>query len=54
MDATTPARVCPACGSADYQFRSRRALEAEPGKQETETKYRCKGCGKEWKVRAPR
>jgi transposase-like protein len=53
MDAEKPARACPACGSGDYQFRSRRTVETE-GKQETETKYRCKKCEKEWKVRTPK
>lgn len=45
-------KTCPACGSGDYAFRSRKKIEAE-GEQPTtlETKYRCKACGHEWKVR---
>ena len=46
-----PGRTCPACGSGDYAFRSRRQIEAEPGKEETETKYRCKVCAHEWRVK---
>jgi len=59
MDAQKPtvaARTCPKCGSPDYQFRSRRKVPADPEKGEVEgweTKYRCKACEKEWKVRSP-
>jgi hypothetical protein len=59
MDAEKPpaaARTCPQCGSPDYQFRSRKKVPADPGKGEQEgweTKYRCKACEKEWKVRTP-
>jgi hypothetical protein len=59
MDTEKPAsatRSCPQCGSSDYQFRGRRKLSADPGKGELggwETKYRCKACAKEWKVRTP-
>ena len=56
MDQQRPAaRTCPACGSGDYQFRSRRQIEAAPEKGEPaqlETKYRCKACNEEWKVRS--
>jgi len=46
-------KACPACGGQDYQFRSRRKV-AEEGKPEAvETKYRCKACGHEWRVRVP-
>jgi transposase-like protein len=46
-----PKRACPACGSGDYQFRSRKKV-AEEGKGEAvETKYRCKACGHEWRMR---
>jgi DNA-directed RNA polymerase subunit M/transcription elongation factor TFIIS len=49
-----PTRICPACGSTDYQFRSRKKIPAENGQPEAmETKYRCKACGHEWKVREP-
>jgi transposase-like protein len=49
-------KVCPRCGSPDYLFRSRKKLLAdadgvEPGGWET--KYRCKACAKEWKVKTP-
>jgi DNA-directed RNA polymerase subunit M/transcription elongation factor TFIIS len=50
---TPPSRTCPACGSSDYQFRSRKKVGAEAGTEEIETKYRCKACGKEWRVRVP-
>jgi DNA-directed RNA polymerase subunit M/transcription elongation factor TFIIS len=47
------ARNCPACGSTDYVFRGRKKIAAEQGQPAAvETKYRCKGCGNEWKVRA--
>jgi DNA-directed RNA polymerase subunit M/transcription elongation factor TFIIS len=47
-----PIRTCPACGSGDYTFRSRKKIEAAEGQEAaTETKYRCKTCGKEWKVK---
>jgi hypothetical protein len=48
------AKTCPQCGNADYVFRGRKKMEANSLKGETEsweTKYRCKGCGHEWKVR---
>jgi DNA-directed RNA polymerase subunit M/transcription elongation factor TFIIS len=49
----TAHRTCPACGSTDYVFRGRKKIEAEPGKQAAvETKYRCRACGKEWRVKA--
>jgi hypothetical protein len=55
MDAEKPAaKACPECGSGDYQFRSRKKVAPEPGqqgKEAVETKYRCKACGHEWKVR---
>ena len=50
-------RNCPACGSDDYLFRSRKHIEADPVKGEPEsweTKYRCKACGKEWREKAPK
>ena len=59
MDAEKPpaaARTCPRCGSPDYLFRGRKKVPADPGKGEQEggeTKYRCKACEKEWKVRTP-
>ncbi len=49
-----PNKTCPKCGSGDYQFRSRKKIEADPDKGEPEaweTKYRCRACGKEWRVR---
>jgi len=50
MDQQT--KTCPKCGSGDYQFRSRKKIAATGREPEaTETKYRCKGCGHEWKVR---
>ncbi len=51
-----PNRTCPVCGSSDYTFRSRKKVSPKPGEEgqdEIETKYRCKGCGHEWRVRTP-
>jgi len=50
-----PQRTCPACGSGDCTFRSRKKIAAQPDHGEgeaVETKYRCQACGHEWKVRA--
>ena len=49
------AKKCPKCDSLDYAFRARKTIIPEPGQEhgEIETKYRCKACGKEWKVRVP-
>ncbi len=50
-------RNCPACGSDDYLFRSRKPIEADPVKGEPEsweTKFRCKACGKEWREKTPK
>jgi transposase-like protein len=48
-----PAKSCPKCGSGDYTFRGRKKVEAGDGQEPTvETKYRCKACGEEWRVRA--
>ena len=50
-----PMKTCPKCGSGDYQFRGRKKVEAGRGEPEVvETKYRCKACGHEWKVRVAR
>jgi transposase-like protein len=47
-----PAKTCPQCGSGDYTFRSRKKIEPAEGREAAvETKYRCKACGHEWKVR---
>jgi DNA-directed RNA polymerase subunit M/transcription elongation factor TFIIS len=52
MDQPATNRTCPTCGSGEYTFRSRKKIAAEKGESEaTETKYRCKACGKEWRVR---
>jgi transposase-like protein len=49
-----PSRACPACGSENYTFRSRKQIEATADQEAMlETKYRCKGCGKDWKAKAP-
>ena len=54
MDAEKPAaKTCPKCGISDYQFRSRKKIPAQEDQPEaTETKYRCKKCEHEWKVRS--
>ena len=56
MDEIAGKRTCPACGGGDYTFRSRKKVTPEPGQEgqeEVETKYRCKSCEHEWKVRQP-
>jgi DNA-directed RNA polymerase subunit RPC12/RpoP len=45
---TWKTRACPKCGSQDYLFRGRKKV-GENGTAATETKYRCKTCGNEWK-----
>jgi ribosomal protein L37AE/L43A len=51
MDKLTT-KTGPTCGSGDYTFRIRKRIEAAEGQQVAlERKYRCKACGKEWKVR---
>lgn len=45
------AKTCPQCGSGDYAFRSRKKVADESGTEAVETKYRCKACGHEWKVK---
>ena len=51
-EIATASRTCPACGSSDYTFRSRKKIVAENGEVEAvETKYRCKACGHEWWAR---
>ena len=53
----TATRTCPACGSTEYLFRSRKEIVSELGQPEgkmIETKYRCKVCGHEWRVRVAR
>ena len=45
-------RCCPKCESRDYVFRNRKTIPAEAGQPEAvETKFRCRGCGHEWKER---
>lgn len=45
-------RKCPACGSHDYSFRSRKKVAADAVQPEAlETKYRCKTCQHEWRER---
>jgi DNA-directed RNA polymerase subunit M/transcription elongation factor TFIIS len=52
MEQQQPARICPTCGSGDYPFRGRKKVAADSQGEATETKYRCKACEHEWKVRA--
>jgi DNA-directed RNA polymerase subunit M/transcription elongation factor TFIIS len=48
-------KICPKCGRSEYAFRSRKTIEASKDQEESiETKYRCKPCSHEWKVRVPR
>lgn len=54
MHQTATFRTCPQCQSGDYQFRNRKRIIPEPGTQGEElieTKYRCKSCSHEWRVR---
>jgi len=54
MDGTPTAKKCPKCGSGDYAFRGRKKVAATDGAGgATETKYRCKTCEHEWKVKVP-
>jgi C4-type Zn-finger protein len=46
-------KTCPACGSQEYQFRCRRKVPEEGKPEAVETKYRCKACNHECKVKAP-
>jgi DNA-directed RNA polymerase subunit M/transcription elongation factor TFIIS len=47
-------KTCPKCGSGEYMFRGRKKVEAEEGKPKAvETKYKCKACGHEWRVKSP-
>jgi DNA-directed RNA polymerase subunit M/transcription elongation factor TFIIS len=48
------ARCCPKCGSREYAFRGRKTITPEADQPAAlETKYRCKACGHEWRVRVP-
>jgi DNA-directed RNA polymerase subunit M/transcription elongation factor TFIIS len=50
----SPANRCPKCGSEEYRFRGRKKISADKDRTAAvETKYRCNGCGNEWKVRVP-
>jgi DNA-directed RNA polymerase subunit M/transcription elongation factor TFIIS len=57
MDQSKPIfKNCPKCGSGEYTFRGRKKIAPEPGQCEVEaveTKYRCKECAHEWKVKTP-
>lgn len=55
MDRTLPTRTCPECSGGDHVFRGRRTVASADGGggAEVETKYKCEGCGHEWKVRTP-
>jgi rubredoxin len=53
MDVTPTGRVCPKCGSSDYQFRSRKKVSDESYPEAVETKYRCKTCTHVWRDRRP-
>jgi DNA-directed RNA polymerase subunit M/transcription elongation factor TFIIS len=53
MEQQIKGRTCPECGSGDYEFRSRRKVMGDGNAEAVETKYRCKTCGKYWKVQVP-
>jgi hypothetical protein len=45
---------CPACGSENHEFRSRKKVDREDDHGAgVGTKYRCKVRGHEWRVRLP-
>ena len=45
-------RSCPECGSGEYAFRSRKRIVGERDQPAmVETKYRCKACNHEWRVK---
>jgi DNA-directed RNA polymerase subunit M/transcription elongation factor TFIIS len=55
MEQQIRGRTCPECGSGDYEFRSRKKVADAPAQGAApETKYRCKICGHEWRVRTPK
>jgi hypothetical protein len=48
-------RACPKCGTADYTFRRRKTIPAKESEPEAvETKYRCRACQREWRIRVVR
>jgi hypothetical protein len=51
-DSLTAPKACPACGG-DYAFRGRRVVTGPDAAELVETKYRCKACEHEWRVRVP-
>jgi DNA-directed RNA polymerase subunit M/transcription elongation factor TFIIS len=54
MDKPGTTRTCPECASKEYVFRGRKKIAAEVDQAAAvETKYMCKSCGHEWKVRVP-
>jgi len=45
---------CPECASDNRVFRARKIITDETGRPvEMETKYRCRDCGNEWRVKGP-
>jgi DNA-directed RNA polymerase subunit M/transcription elongation factor TFIIS len=54
MGQPVTTRTCPECDSKEYVFRGRKKIVAEGDQPAAvETKYMCKSCGHEWKVRVP-
>jgi transposase-like protein len=50
----TDKKQCPKCGSEERLFRSRKTVTASAeGAPGVETKYRCRSCGKDYRVRQP-
>ena len=50
----TDKKQCTTCGSEERLFRSRKVVAAsDEGPPGVETKYRCKACGKDYRVRQP-
>ena len=46
-----PMKKCPKCGKSDYQFRGRKKAAGEP--EQWDTKFRCRACHHEWRVKEP-
>jgi hypothetical protein len=54
MEQQISSRACPKCGSGNYLFRGRKHIPADLEKAQQaaiETKYCCKACSHEWRVK---
>jgi hypothetical protein len=51
-----PSKKCPQCGKSEYQFRGRKKIAADQATSQPEqwdTKFRCRACNHEWRVKEP-